>query len=313
MDRKTEKSESQAQIKDIFAGCVAGAMSKIIEYPFDTLKVLRQIGNTHVNNQSTFAMAKHILETEGILRIYRGLSAPLIGSTFECLIIFWLFGSSERYLKKSFTNNKPLAPWQTAICSAIAGTGTTLWLTPVEFIKCQMQAPNTAAMYQNSTARCFIYTVTHHPLLLFNKNALIGTGCREITGSVIWFGSYKLCTRSLTRYYVGQHQMEDIDHANVPNWIYLVGGATAGVTYWSCCYPFDLIKSIIQTEEVGKSKTEHVSFWRQLYNRYTMYGFRSLYNGLGVTIPRAFISNGFIFFAYEYSRNYLDKMTPSDE
>eukprot|EP01084_Bolivina_argentea_P004911 9302_1 len=302
MERKTEQNESLAQFKDITAGCFAGAIGKTIEYPFDTLKVLCQINKTNIANQSTLAITKHVLKTEGIFRIYRGLSAPLFGSCFENLIVFWLFGSSERYFKKSFTNNNPLSFWQISICSAIAGTGTALWLTPVEFIKCQMQAPNTAIMYGNSTFKCFIYNITHNPLNLFNKNALIGTGMREIPGSVIWFGSYKLSTRFLTRYFVNNEIDNDCD---IPSWIFLTGGAMAGLSYWSCCYPFDLIKSLIQTEEIDmnnkmkKTKLKSVSFWKQLYNRYYMYGFMSLYNGFGITIPRAIISNAAIFLSYE--------------
>ena len=315
MERKIEKNESLAQIKDITAGCFAGAIGKIIEYPFDTLKVLCQINNTNIKNQSTFAITKNVLQNEGILRIYRGLSAPLFGSCFENLIVFWLFGSSERFFKKSFTSNKPLSIYQIAICAGIAGTGTALWLTPVEFIKCQMQAPNTSIMYENSTLKCFIYNLTHNPLGLFNKNALIATGCREIPGSVIWFSGYKLTTRALTRFY-GINDGQDDDGENngdVPSWIFLCGGAMAGLSYWTCCYPVDLIKSLIQTEEVDmignnvKKERQSISFWKQLYSRYKVYGFMSLYNGFSVTVPRAIISNAAIFFSYEWCRIQLDK------
>merc|ERR1712228_455405 len=144
---------------------------------------------------------------------------------------------------------------------------------------------------------------------MFEKRALIATGYREIPGSVIWFSSYKLTTRSLSNYFVNGSQ----ENSNVPIWIYLCGGAMAGLSYWTICYPFDLIKSLIQTEEVGgENNKAKVSFWRQLYGRYRTYGFRSLYNGFSVTIPRAIISNAAIFVSYEYCRNYLDRIAFND-
>eukprot|EP00484_Ammonia_sp_Unknown_P028431 CAMPEP_0197032524 /NCGR_PEP_ID=MMETSP1384-20130603/11191_1 /TAXON_ID=29189 /ORGANISM="Ammonia sp." /LENGTH=328 /DNA_ID=CAMNT_0042462207 /DNA_START=6 /DNA_END=992 /DNA_ORIENTATION=+ len=328
MERKTEKNESLAQIKDIAAGCFAGAIAKVIEYPFDTIKVLCQINQSNIEAQSTLQITRNVLQNEGILRIYRGLSAPLIGSCVENLIVFWLFGSTERYFKKAFTNDQPLHLWQIGVCAAAAGTGNTLWICPVEFIKCQMQASHTAIMYENSTLKCFIHNITRNPLQMFDTNALIATGCREIPGSVIWFSGYKVTTRALTSMFVHGHReqdgMEDSDghrgeedDVEVPSWIFLCGGGMAGLSYWTCCYPFDLIKSIIQTEQVHTgmdqptrklSGSNSQSFWKRLYTRYRMYGFVSLYNGFSVTIPRAIISNAAIFMSYEYCRMYLDRL-----
>ena len=148
-----------------------------------------------------------------------------------------------------------------------------------------------------------------HPLNLMNKNALVATGCREIPGSVIWFSGYKLTTRALTRHFVDEPADLDAE-VSVPPWIFLCGGAVAGLSYWTACYPVDLIKSLIQTEEVDvvHSERQSMSFWRQLHRRYRVYGFRSLYNGFSVTVPRAVIANATIFLSYEYCRICLDSL-----
>ena len=314
MERSVEENESLAQIKDITAGCFAGAIAKVIEYPFDTLKVLCQINESNIAQQSTLQITRNVLEKEGLIRMYRGLSAPLFGSCLENLIVFWLFGSTERYFKKYHTDHQPLALWQIAICGGAAGTGTAIWLTPIEYVKCQMQAPHSAASYGHSTWRCFTYNLSHHPMNLFNRNAFVGTACREIPGSVIWFSGYKISTRALTRWTIG----DETEDQEVPSWIFFCGGAMAGLSYWTSCYPVDLIKSLIQTEEVQmgeiskdskeKSLRQSMSFWRQFVMRYRAHGFLSLYNGFSVTVPRAILSNATIFLSYEYCRNCLDAL-----
>jgi len=74
------------------------------------------------------------------------------------------------------------------------------------------------------------------------------------------------------------------------------------VAYWSCIYPFDMVKSRIQTS--AKIEPFATVFARE----YRTKGVTGLYRGIGVTLPRAVISNGVIFFAYEYSKRSLDSL-----
>ena len=305
MHRNKSQNESLSQITDITAGCFAGAIGKIIEYPLDTLKVRCQINQINIAPQSTLQITRNVFGEGDLFQIYRGFSAPLFGSCITKTAAFWLFGSTERHFKKYHTNHQPLAIWQTAICGGIAGASSAIWLTPIEYVKCQMQAPHTAASYGHSTWRCLTYNLSYYPMNMFNRNAFVGTACREIPGSVMWFSGYKLTTRTLTRWTIG----DDTRDHEVPSWISFCGGAVAGVSYWTCCYPMDLIKSLIQTEHFRDSKQnslrQSISFWKQFVMRYRAQGFLSLYCGFGVTVPRAILSNGTVFLSYEYYRNIL--------
>ena len=82
------KDERMEQLKDMLSGMVAGGAAKVLEYPFDTLKVLLQI-NTEASF-STIQFTRNIIQQEGVARIYRGLSAPLFGSCLEFLTTFWM-------------------------------------------------------------------------------------------------------------------------------------------------------------------------------------------------------------------------------
>merc|ERR1719300_2362168 len=137
----------------MISGIFAGGAAKIIEYPFDTLKVLLQINTDR--SFSTVQFTRNVIQKEGVSRIYRGLSAPLYGSCLEYFTTFWMFGFAERYMKWTL-HKQQLNMFEIGCCGAFSGIGIGLVLTPVEFVKCQMQAPHTAKHYRN-TMDCLRY------------------------------------------------------------------------------------------------------------------------------------------------------------
>jgi len=300
----------------MLSGIVAGGTAKIIEYPLDTLKVLCQI-NPAGQSFSTLQFTKNLVQQEGVMRIYRGLSAPLFGSCLEYFTTFWMFGAAERYFK-SMTNKHELNMVEIGFCGAFSGIGIGLVLTPVEFVKCQMQAQHTARHYK-STMHCIRYHLGSNPLNF--TTGLQATLLREVPGTFVYFVAYRGSTRFF-KYMTDTPQSDDAS-----NWMILSGGAMAGLSFWGLFYPVDLIKSHMQTQEqyvttataaaasTGNTSTatattvmkQNQSVPRLIIDRVRQYGVMSLYNGYSVTIPRAIISNSCIFFVYEYCRRCLDK------
>ena len=193
------------------------------------------------------------------------------------------------------------------LCGAFSGIGIGIVLTPVEFVKCQMQAQHTARHYK-STYDCVKHHLRTNPLNF--TTGLHATCLREIPGTFVYFIAYRGSTR-LMKYITGMSQNED-----PTNWMILSGGAIAGLSFWGLFYPVDLIKSQMQTQEGYISQTvastlnnttissaanvNNQSVVRLLIKRVKQYGFLSLYNGYSVTIPRAILSNSCIFFVYEF-------------
>lgn len=77
--------------------------------------------------------------------------------------------------------------------------------------------------------------------------------------------------------------------------VHLLGGALAGVMYWTAFYPADTVKSLIQThpEHAGKG------FMETLVAVYRSEGLRGLYRGWGITAARAAPAHALIFATYE--------------
>jgi len=75
-------SEGREQTKDFIGGSFAGLLSKVMEYPFDTLKVRLQTTPEKYGNSASHCFRKMVTE-EGYISIFRGLPSPLIGSMGE--------------------------------------------------------------------------------------------------------------------------------------------------------------------------------------------------------------------------------------
>jgi len=247
----------------------------------------------------------------------------MVGSSVEYLLAFLLFGSAERFLK--YHLQKPqLSLFEIGMAGAFSGIGIGLWLTPVEFVKCQLQSSALTSDYRN-TFHCVSYHLRHNPLNLMT--GLKATLYREIPGTFIYFYAYRFTTRNLTNIFYSNGSYDKCP----PLWIIFAGGAMSGVTFWTIMFPIDLVKSIIQSQKFeinhnlkmaslvsqnnttitttlnhNNNTTANISIFKTIFQRYKRYGFMSLYNGYSVTMPRALVFNGMIFTIYEYTRNMLD-------
>ena len=82
---------------------------------------------------------------------------------------------------------------------------------------------------------------------------------------------------------------------------HLLGGALAGVGYWTAFYPADTVKSLIQTHPDHSGKGFVHTFNTVLQSE----GIRGLYRGWGITCARAAPAHAAIFAVYEYTLKLL--------
>ncbi|ETO31518.1 hypothetical protein RFI_05602 [Reticulomyxa filosa] len=200
MDRQVEKNETIAQIKDAIGGVLAGLISKVVEYPFDTVKVLYQSNNITLQQSNLVQFLRHTVKEQGMWRFFHGLPAPLAGACVENLLIFWLYGATQRFLKKIRHSQNPdhqneeLTLFEVGLAGAVSGVGTGLWLTPVELVKCRMQMPELKGQYRN-TWHCLMSIIREGQPRLFT--GLMPTLGREVPGAVVYFIGYRAIQRTL--------------------------------------------------------------------------------------------------------------------
>ncbi|KAL8670746.1 MAG: hypothetical protein Q9168_004725 [Polycauliona sp. 1 TL-2023] len=307
--------------KDIAFGSLAGSIGKLIEYPFDTIKVrLQSQPHPPIYSGPLDCFRQSLLAPEGGLSsLYRGISAPILGAAIETSSLFFSYRIAQSALQAfipSLPQGKGDSLPLTALlaCGAISGATTSLLLTPIELVKCKLQYPvssttdRTSQSHKSRGPLSVIASVfRNHGILGFWRGQL-GTLIRETGGSAAWFGSYEgvliMLRDERLPHHDGGTESVIADQSRPPIHHQLLAGASAGVAYNFVFFPADTIKSRMQTEEPGISTANGKSqvqstFWRSGAELWRQQGLRGLYRGCGITVARAAPSSAVIFAIYE--------------
>jgi mitochondrial ornithine carrier protein len=100
--------QGKEALKDIVFGSFAGIVGKVIEYPFDTVKVRLQAQPNHLPLRYTGPLDcfRQSLRQDGVVGLYRGISAPLFGAAVETSSLFFSVGWSMEELIKHHANKR---------------------------------------------------------------------------------------------------------------------------------------------------------------------------------------------------------------
>lgn len=277
---------------------------KLIEYPFDTVKVRLQSQPDHVplRYSGPIDCFKQSFQADGVRGLYRGISAPMIGAAVETSCLFFSYRVIQDTLRATIFPGKEQLPFTALLASgALSGSVTSLALTPIELIKCKIQVPIESAGHKHVGPLAMVARVFREEGLLGFWRGQLGTLIRETGGSAAWFGGYEGVS-SLLRSYSAQESAEAL-----PVYQQMIAGASAGISYNFLFYPADTIKSRMQTADVstltanGERQT-FVSVARALWRQQ---GLKGMYRGCGITCARSAPSSAFIFSVYEGLRSYF--------
>ncbi|KAK0540002.1 Mitochondrial carrier protein ymc2 [Tilletia horrida] len=288
--------------RDILSGTTGGIAQVLVGQPFDILKVRLQTAAP-----GTYAgmgdLAKKIIVNEGPLAFYKGTLTPLLGIGL-CVSI--QFGVVE-HLKREFSNqnsaktkglNSALTLTQLYAAGAAAGIANSFVAGPIEHIRIRLQTQATK--------------IYHGPLDCFSKitaqagsmgifRGMVPTLLREGVGT----GSYFFVYENLVQWYL-RRQGPGTTRADLPTVNAMAFGACAGIGFWLSAYPFDVIKSRLQTDSLQASSRQYrgsldcaAQIWRTA-------GIQGFLKGLGPTLSRAPVAAAATFVAFEAAARNLD-------
>ena len=305
-------SQATEAIKDIAFGSTAGIAGKIVEYPFDTVKVRLQSQPDHLplRYSGPLDCFKQSIQQDGFRGLYRGVSAPFAGAAAETACLFFSYRLAQQWLEgllghDAWSGKLPLGGLVTA--GALSGGVTSLILTPIELVKCRMQVPLQSPLDPTLSARNAGFTTK--PLSPFAVIAdvyrregiagfwrgQLGTFFRETGGTAAWFGSYEATSLYFkTKQHQSTHSSIEVSDIQLPLHQQMLSGALAGMSYNFLFYPADTIKSKIKTGELNSTgvKPTFSGVGRALWQTH---GLKGLYRGCGITVARSAPSSALIF------------------
>eukprot|EP00537_Pseudo-nitzschia_pungens_P016391 CAMPEP_0172400812 /NCGR_PEP_ID=MMETSP1061-20121228/47749_1 /TAXON_ID=37318 /ORGANISM="Pseudo-nitzschia pungens, Strain cf. pungens" /LENGTH=396 /DNA_ID=CAMNT_0013134229 /DNA_START=333 /DNA_END=1523 /DNA_ORIENTATION=+ len=329
----TEDEQEVSFFHDFIAGGIAGSASVVVGHPMDTLKVRMQTTKGSPSIASLAMGSKY----GGPTTLFRGMAAPLSAASVVNAIIFSSYGWSTRLWDQTF-EDRYSSHLKAFSCGSFAGLVQGLVICPMEHVKCRMQIQESASSPLRSTLRSILSSggIATNVSTLFRGWWI--TCWREVPAFGGYFALYDVFKDGMQDALDGREwyskeemsesatvtQWEEIsktNHTDMKNtaamlattttiepeqrgahtWIAsaMAGGLTGALT-WAIVYPFDVIKTQIQTAPIDTPRSERtisVVFQRILRE----HGWRKFTRGLSVTCLRAFPVNGIIFPVYEYT------------
>lgn len=198
---------------DFTAGSVGGCSGKLLDYPLDTVKVRLQTQSalTEAAKKSVALSGKapplyytgaihclrHTIKTDGYMSLYRGISAPLIGSMAECAVLFVVYSEIKKQLGEK-PGEPPLTLLQMSISGGIAGGFTPFVLTPFELVKCRLQTVGEGFRTYKGPMDVVIQTIKEEGFFRGLYRGNMSMLLREVPGNFCWYGVYEGVCKLMT-------------------------------------------------------------------------------------------------------------------
>ncbi|KAJ5541844.1 hypothetical protein N7494_006920 [Penicillium frequentans] len=246
-------------LKDLASGAAGGMAQVLLGQPFDIVKVRLQ---TTTQYSSALDCATQIFKNEGPAAFYKGTLTPLIGIGACVSVQFGAFHQARRKLEE--LNQKKICQRRLILRTILHG---------------RFAQPHGAGRLYSGPIDCVKKLSAHEGAMrgLFRGQAV--TVLREAQAYGTWFMAFEyMMNQDAKRNNV---KREDIGAMKVATY-----GGLAGEALWLSSYPFDVVKSKMQTDGFGAN--QKFSSMRDCFKKtYAIEGLGGFWKGIGPTLLRA--------------------------
>ncbi|KAI0964959.1 mitochondrial carrier domain-containing protein [Xylaria arbuscula] len=278
------KGGSLDTAKDLFSGAVGGVAQVLIGQPFDIVKVRLQ---TTTQYSSALNAATTIYAKEGPLAFYKGTLTPLLGIGACVSIQFGAFGYAKRYFETAnaartgSSSSKELSYGQYYAAGAFAGVANSVISGPIEHVRIRLQTqPHGAARLYAGPLDCVRKLSSQGGGVfrgVYRGEAV--TVIREAQAYGMWFLAFEWMMNA-------DAARNGVARSEVPAYKVALYGGLAGEALWLGSYPFDVVKSKMQTDGFG-ADTRYKSMRDCFAQTWRAEGMRGFWKGIGPTLLRA--------------------------
>ncbi|MCJ1414534.1 hypothetical protein MMC32_000861 [Xylographa parallela] len=294
-----EQGSLRRTFKDLFAGAAGGIAQVLLGQPFDIVKVRLQTSSQYPN---ALDCATKIFKDEGAAAFYKGTLTPLIGIGACVSIQFGAFHWARRRFEASNTASSSLSPGlsyrQYYLSGAFAGVANSVISGPIEHVRIRLQTqPHGAARLYSGPIDCIRKLSAHEGVLkgLYRGEAV--TILREAQAYGVWFLTFEyLMNADAARNGIERMEISSLKVAGY--------GGLAGEALWLASYPFDVVKSKMQSDGFGKDM-RYKGMRDCFAQTYRVEGMRGFWKGIGPTLLRAMPVSAGTFAVVEATMRFL--------
>lgn len=286
-------------LKDLLAGTAGGIAQVLVGQPFDTTKVRLQTSSTPT---TASRVIKDLLKNEGPRGFYKGTLTPLIGVGACVSLQFGVNEAMKRFFRSMNSNNTSssnnsngvLTLPQYYACGLTGGLTNAFLASPIEHIRIRLQTQTGSGkdIQFKGPIDCIKKLRSQGGLM----RGLTPTLLREGHGCGVYFLVYEaLVSREINK---------GLLRTDIPAWKLCLFGAMSGTTLWMMVYPIDVIKSVMQTDNLTSPRAG-----KSIKSVYTHilknHGWKGFLKGFGPTMIRAAPANGATFATFELAMRLL--------
>ena len=300
--------------------------SAIERFLFDRMQT--QVSSSSAKKRGAVSLLSHILRTEGIRSIYKGVGPPLLSLSIVNTLSF----TSYSYFRQNHFHGQDGWDIRNAYSGMMGAPVFGIVTTPENFLKTQMQLDNVqsqrekAKLQTSSTQKeimqqpkprgkfassfhCAKTLVSAHGLPVLYTGHVINT-VREAA----FVGTYFFCYEGFKQEFRNglirlenmiRGQSEGVSDQHRGSWatsfaIPMAGGC-AGAVSWAATFPLDCVRAGVQGQPIPSSSpiTQKQGAVETLKHLLRTKGLTGLYAGVAPSIARAFLVSSSRFSAYE--------------
>ena len=329
--------------EEVIGGFAAGVVGTLLGFPLDLVKTRMQTQASSAAASSTkqrgpISLLSHILRTEGLASMYKGVGPPLVSLSIVNTLSF----TSYSYFRQSVFHGQDGWDYNNALSGMMGAPVFGLVTTPENFIKTQMQLDNVQAerekakqkkqqqallnqkaanqtnisklpkpegRYSNSF-QCARALSSSHGLSILYTGHVINT-IREAAFVGAYFFCYEGYKTEFTKLLLaGDEALGSLmgnsssnrDHSWATSLAIPIAGGFSGATSWFFTFPMDCVRAGVQGQLIPESSSTPIQKQGALETFKQLLknkGLTGLYAGVAPSIARAFLVSGSRFSAYE--------------
>ncbi|XP_010427766.1 PREDICTED: mitochondrial adenine nucleotide transporter ADNT1 [Camelina sativa] len=305
--------------KSLFAGGVAGGVSRTAVAPLERMKILLQVQNPHnIKYSGTVQGLKYIWRTEGIRGLFKGNGTNCARIVPNSAVKFFSYEQASKgilymYRQQTGNENAQLTPLLRLGAGATAGIIAMSATYPMDMVRGRLTVQTANSPYQYRGIAHALSTVLREE----GPRALYRGWLPSVIGVVPYVGLNFAVYESLKDWLVKDNPFGLVENNELTIVTRLTCGAIAGTVGQTIAYPLDVIRrrmqmvgwkdasSVVTGEGRSKASLEYTGMVDAFRKTVRHEGFGALYKGLVPNSVKVVPSIAIAFVTYEMVKDVL--------